>query len=421
MSDANRVGLSAVKESVWGTTPASALEVIRFNSESLNANIENITSQELRSDGQIADLVQVGADSGGGVEFELSYGGSSNINDEIMAGVLFSSWIGVGDGIATITSGTTVGNLDFVTSGSTLTLGSSVTHNIIEGIWIKIAGAASGNNTYHFVTDVTGNVITVQTAFATDETLDETDAAIISGEYLINGTTQSSFTIERVHADLTTTFFAWTGMVPGSMALNFTNKQIVTGSYTFMGKLPATGVATVGTGAQTAAGTNPIMSASSNVGQIMEGSTLTALSSTYIQSLTLNVSKNLRAKEGIGTLGPVGVGSGTFNVTGSMSLYFADTTMYAKFVAAMATGISWKVEDTDGNAYVFTMPNIKFSQDTINATGIDTEVIENMEYQAIRHATYGHTLSICRFDESPSTFAPSASPSGSPSASPSGA
>jgi hypothetical protein len=399
MSDANRVGLSAIKETTWGTTPTTpTFETIRITSESLNANIENIKSQELRSDGQVADLIQVGAESGGGINFELSYGGDSNINDEIMAGALFGAWTGVGDGSDTITAGASGSNLEFNFNSSThvITLGSSVDHNIVEGIWIEVTGANAANNGYHFVTDVTGQAITVNDSIGQTEEVEST--ATITGEYLLNGTTQSSFSIERSHADLDTpSYFLWTGMVPGSMNLNFTNKQIVTGSFEFMGKLPSPSTSSAAN-ATTAAGTNDVMSASSSVGQIMEGSTLATYSSSYIQSLSLTVNKALRAKEGIGTLGPIGIGSGTFDVTGSMSLYFADISMYTKFVNATATGVSWKTEDNDGNCYIFTMPNIKFSADNINAAGIDQEVLEDMNFQAIRHATYDYTLAICRFD-----------------------
>lgn len=89
MSSADRVALRFVKETVMGTTPATpALTTLRFTGESLNYNIENIATSEIRADRVQTDMVLAAAQSAGEINFELSYG----TFDELLAGALCGAW-----------------------------------------------------------------------------------------------------------------------------------------------------------------------------------------------------------------------------------------------------------------------------------------------------------------------------------------
>jgi len=205
MSDSNRGQLSFVKETSWDETPSSALTNLRITDEDFSHGVETIESKEVRSDRQVTDQTRVGAEASGGFGFELSY---ASLPDSLLAGALFGAFVGVGSGSTeTITSGATASNLDFSlsSSGNTITLGSGVTHGIVDGQWIKLTGSAADDG-YHLVTNVTGNVLTVE-SITTTEVLDETDAATITGSALLNGTTTSSFTFQRQLEDKTTNSF----------------------------------------------------------------------------------------------------------------------------------------------------------------------------------------------------------------------
>jgi hypothetical protein len=89
MVDSSRTRLAYVAESAWGTTPTTPTMLIqRFVSENLSPNIQNVISQEIRSDRNIPDLIQVGQDAGGSVDFELSYGSF----EDWMESLMFSTW-----------------------------------------------------------------------------------------------------------------------------------------------------------------------------------------------------------------------------------------------------------------------------------------------------------------------------------------
>lgn len=57
-SDTARSQLFFTEEVTWGLTPAVALDAVRFTGESLNFAIDNVQSNEIRSDRQITDLIQ---------------------------------------------------------------------------------------------------------------------------------------------------------------------------------------------------------------------------------------------------------------------------------------------------------------------------------------------------------------------------
>ena len=59
----------------WGITPATpALQKMRITGESLTQDIQTVTSDEIRPDAEIADLIQVGESASGDLNFELSFG-----------------------------------------------------------------------------------------------------------------------------------------------------------------------------------------------------------------------------------------------------------------------------------------------------------------------------------------------------------
>jgi len=479
---ANLASLAVVEEVAWGVNPGTALREFGFTSESLGFNIDNITSDTIRSDRQVTDLIQTGASASGDVNFELKY---DPVLSNYMQGALWDDeWHGVGspdqatytttagltvalvalagtwtfdaafvalgtlnpapgqtftvsgsgagnDGTytiisvatgativittaaavgdetfddapvgtfvfniaETITSGTIVGTLDFSlnAAGNTITLGAAVVHDIATGQWIELTGSATDDG-YHYVTLVAGNVITVE-SITTTEVLDETDAATIKGARIRNGVTENSYWIERAHTDITQ-YFSFEGMVINTMSMSFAANSIATGTFGFMGKQVSLAQATTGTGTNTAAATTSVMNAVANVGQIRINGTV--VTGCLIQEIGLDLNNNVRGLSSIGTLGFCDMGVGEVSVTGTFNLYFNDETYYDLFLAATAFSLSWKVEDNLGNAYIFDLPEVKFTTDTVNVTGKNSDVMENTAFTAIMDPTLLYTLQIIR-------------------------
>lgn len=87
-ASSNRTALSYIEEATFGTDPGTAKKEIRYTGESLNFNISNTVSDEIRSDRQTTDLVQVSAEAAGDINIELSYG----TFDDFMEGAFASDW-----------------------------------------------------------------------------------------------------------------------------------------------------------------------------------------------------------------------------------------------------------------------------------------------------------------------------------------
>lgn len=96
MTDSNRTRLSYVSEATLGTTPAisgtTEMREMRITGESLNYNISNVVSDEIRSDRQIPDLIQVAAQDAGDINFELSYPLQRTFFDELLASTMLNTW-----------------------------------------------------------------------------------------------------------------------------------------------------------------------------------------------------------------------------------------------------------------------------------------------------------------------------------------
>ena len=400
MADANKTQLTYGIESAWGTSPGTFTK-LRFTGESLAFNITNITSNEIRSDRQVTDLIQTGADCSGGINFELSYGAF----DAILEGALCSTWAGIGgasvDSIVTNSTKTiTVNATNKTFTFSTGFTGSAF--NLVKGQAFMFVTGDASNEGVHFVNSATARTFTVSTTTLTPALYDASPVATIKSSRLRNGDIEKSFSIERfvnraVGDDF---YFLFSGMMVNTLQITATASAIITGSLDFIGK-----VATVLTGSQDAdtyaeAPANDVLNAVANVADIIEGATLETdlqAAGIYFQELAFTVANNLRGRQAIGYLGNVSVGLGRCDVNGTVTAYFDSKALYDKYVNATASGLSFSVEDASGKGYVFSFPKVKFSSDAINAEGINTDIMERLGFQAIRHPTFDYTIQICRF------------------------
>ena len=60
MAESNRVQVSYLRESTWGTTPASAFQAIPYVSGAMPNGQDTVRSQTIRSDAQLSDSKRVG-------------------------------------------------------------------------------------------------------------------------------------------------------------------------------------------------------------------------------------------------------------------------------------------------------------------------------------------------------------------------
>jgi len=381
-SDSSLAVVGLVEESSWGTTPSSALTLLRITGESLGQQVSTTQSNEINQTRSISDVIRTAVQANGGVNTELSYGNT----DALMEGALGSDWAApLSVSASTISAAQSDNSLN----------GSATTEftNVVVGQWVKVAGFTTpGNNGFAKVVSKTNAKIVLSGLTLTDEA--EGDAVTVtSGGYLRNGTTKKSYTLEKSFTDVTQ-FIAFTGMRVDTMELSVGTGNVLTANFTFMGKEGAIAQATVGSGAATPAPTNPVLNAIDNVADFTYGGTSQPFDMT---AFTMQVQNNLRSQPAIGSVTPIGVGVGTCTVSGTMNVYFADEDVYEDFVNYATTSLSFRLVDTSGNACIVTMPSFKVTSAQVNAEGLNRDVMAAVSFSAFQSATAGCTIQVDRF------------------------
>jgi len=387
-ASSNQTALRYVKEVTFGVTPTSpTLQELRYTGESINFNITNTTSNEIRSDRMTSDLVQTSADASGDIQIELS---ATSYDDFIMAALAASAW----SNTVTLTP-TTIAAAGSPTNTYTLAGGVDTT-GLAVGQWIKIAGMANAaNNGYKKITAVntTSDVVTVAQDLVTESAV---AATIAVSQYVRNGVTYHSFTLQKDLIDAATrTYFQFKGMRVGQMSLSFSTGAILTGSFNFMGLSATASTSQISGATVSPATTTGVMNAVGNITNIWFDN---APSTSSFSSLSLDINGSLRAQDAIGTLGHVGIALGRFAITGSTQIYFEDKTLYDKYLNATEFSYSFAVQDSAGKAFIFTLPRVKFSSATVVAGGLDQDTILDASFEAIKSSgASGFMIQIDRF------------------------
>lgn len=250
--------------------------------------------------------------------------------------------------------------------------------NLEVGQWLRTAGfGTAANNGVFKIVSIAANEIVFDTAVLVDEAAGA--SVVISAQRIKNGTARKSLHIEKKFGDVDK-YVGFPGMRVGAMSLNVESQQLVTGTFTFMGKEAQTSETSV-LGQVVPAGINPSMNATTNVGSIYEDDVLL---STALRSVALSVANNLRAKPQLGSRAPIDIGYGFVDVTGTVSAYFEDLVLYNKFIDHDESSLSFRFTDAYGNVMVFTLPRLYYTNGNPNAGGGNDDVLLPLEFTCVR-------------------------------------
>ncbi len=379
LSQSNKLKFKYVEEVTAGVTPATSLKLLRNTGSTLNFNIATVQSTEITTTGDITDLVPSSGTSGGGVNIEYSFAEYRPFVESALRGV-FSTAVNL---TAATISASSVDN-----SYNDSALGFS-TANILPGHWIAVSGFANAaNNGLAKVVSVTTGKIIV--SHKTLVTATASPTITIKGRSVRNGTTQKTFSIEEEFTDLATTFAFYKGQMVTQLDLNAASGAIVTGSLTFMGGNSGNGTTTIGTGADTAATTNPIMNAVTNLGTVfIDG---VAMSGVYFKSIGLKTNNQGRNLDAIGALFPIAINSGTLDAKFSVNAYFSDVAFLTKLRNSTAFSLSFSFQDSSGNYVVIDAPRCKVDAGTVDGKSANQDIMQTLSFSATRSTTLPYSL-----------------------------
>lgn len=259
--------------------------------------------------------------------------------------------------------------------------------------WARISSASGAISATGVVCDV------LPTGWATDAGSSKT-IRVYFGDYIRNGTTRRSYTVEQQFQDLTVpTYEYYKGMVPTIIEFDVKSQDILTGKTTFMGMTVADPSSSRVAGAtDVAAPTNDVMNSSDNVGSVLvNGAELTG---NYVTSLNLSLDNAGRRNTSIGSRFSRNIKSGRASVMGKVEMYYDDATVLTYIRNSTAVGFFFPISDpTATKALLFDMPRVKFGDGSPTVPGIETDRMLPTDFQALRHPTFGYTIQIQRVEE----------------------
>ncbi len=393
MADSNLAQLAYRKEVDYNELAVNTdvLTILRYTSESLSYDITNTASQEIRADRSAADLIQTGASTSGGFNFELS----AQTFDDFIAGAMYGEW---STQIA-VSSSTTISS-DMSASTITNSATNSFTH-VSVGQWIAVQGIGTPStmNYFRVFEKTSASVIKV---FGTPALTTQAagTAITILGSVIRNGITETSFAFEKkiaVNSDTATNvFFQYHGMIVSQMSLSAKSDAVLTGSFAFMGARPGVTDLTAYNSTSVLATTTPVLNATSNVGGVFEGKPFALIANCLIQGVDISLNNNLRQIKGIGQKEACDIGVGQCDVTGSLAAYFFDKSLYLKYINGTESALSFRVIDSTGKGYIITLPRIKIETDKTNIGGSNQDIMEQMTFRALYDSVTNCTIQIDR-------------------------
>lgn len=280
------------------------------------------------------------------------------------------------------------------------------TLGLTVGQWIKIGGTAAGNkfataalNGFARITAIAATALTLDnlpSGWTTDTGTSKT-IQVWTGDYIRQGTTRKSFSYEIGYLGQSVpSYSVHAGMMVNSMNLTLEAGSILTGSFDFLGKVESISTTALD-GTPTEALQNDVMNAVNNVGRIAEAGADVATPN-FMRRLTMTLNNNLREQMAIGSLALIGVGLGDSDVTGSISCYFGNKSLYEKYLNGTETSLN-AVVVRSSKAYVLTFPRVKFEDGDKPASARNQDVMVDLPFRALRDTTTSTAFQIDRFEE----------------------
>lgn len=384
MADTSEVELYYKAESTYGTVAGGNGKALRYVSSSLAQKQETVASNEITGDRQIADHIRVDVGVEGATQHEMSAGA---LDDLLEAGLCSAAWTGG----ATVTATT----ISCASADNSINDSGSGFGSIVAGQWIRVTGFTTNGATFFakVVTQTTAKLVVSGITLMNESA--GPSVTVKQGDYITNGSTFRSFTLETKFSDLASVFAYHTGCVINGFNIQVPTKGILTAGFNWIGKREFSSAST-NMGTPTAAPTNSVKNSIDDVLMAMEGG-FAAANIIQIVDGSLTIANNARKDNAVANLGPIQVGLGDFALTGAFKIYFATQTLLDKFRNRTASSFGLLVRNSSGLGYMLEVPSVIYSVGEHPVPGKNQSVIANIEFAARKDPTLGRTIRIHRW------------------------
>ena len=406
-----------------GTPPTvlpAALQELQMTGESLGYQTQSISSQNINSSRQLSDTITTGYDVSGGIQIEFA----PKVYDKFLSAALWAGWQSTEVKTASTTVVIDHDDSDEDTARTITMTGlfadEPTAAKLCPGQFFKLEAAASAGipdaleGVYQVDEYIDADSATVKqvdgaTPFAASTTPTTDDKAKVTASMIrapkdgsASEMIRQCFLLEKKQSDLATPLYTYySKCYVNTFSLSAQSAALLTGSIDFMGELSEMQEATKasGGGAYTAATSFNGFNAVSHVKEVivngvdLNGSSENGL---YMQGLDFQITNNLRGVKAIGNLGNIDTLAGQLGITGNLNVFFENKTMYTLFTEETEFAFSFRVEDENGDGYVFSFPRVVISSDSMSSGGNDQDLIENMQWTSMFDETLETSMQIDR-------------------------
>jgi hypothetical protein len=209
-----------------------------------------------------------------------------------------------------------------------------------------------------------------------------------------NGITQRSFTFEEfLELGATDSFRRFTGCMVNTMALTVTAREKITGTFGIVGRQEVLATAAIAGATYSTPNAEVIMTGSGSVGTITVG----ALSGLRIRSLSLEINRNLRRVNAVGSIHTDLMNNGQCSITGSVEVYFESNAAYQAALNHETAAISVTIGHDANKRYTFAIPRARLGNAQVQAGGNTTDIMATLPFAAtLVTSPENHSLQITR-------------------------
>lgn len=287
---------------------------------------------------------------------------------------------------------TAIDSVTVTVAGQVMTASVGTFSTAVQGArYVKIANAATvGNNGIKKVVSCTSTVLTLATGSLTGS--DAGDALTVQCNYVRTGTTYITHLIQKDFVEIAR-YIVMSGMGVDTWDFKMAAKGKVMQTFAFMGLRGQSRSNPVNDVVAIAPSSNTIVNTSSNIGSVTkDGVAMT----NPVRSVNFKLNNNLRERPVIASLYSQEHGSGYSLITGDVEVYFTDAAMLALFIAHTPFALEFPVVDNSGNTFNVYMPRIQSSKGTPQVPGVNADVMQTLNFQALPDLTTGVQLQIDR-------------------------
>lgn len=409
-ADASLTSLRDMAEVTYGTSPTGTYKERRMVNETLGQDKEVVQSDEIVSDRRNPDNVQVGSSGSGDVVSELTGGGAG--------GATFDTWdtwwrgaLGA-TGFSTLVGGQagtlfTAGTITPTNSGSNdiiLTVSGGTPANwpaFIAGEFVYVTGFTGVRAVLNMIFRVKsggGTTALTLTGGPVVPSTPGTESAVNLGVFQLQSITDStsaySFSIERRYGPMTTEYALLDGMVLTGFDIDLSPKRPVRVTWHWMGREETSATTQQGSGVTAAITTVKSFGPVSDMRNFAlddDGHT------NFVNSFKLSFKNGAyQQDERAGALGAIGIGQGTFGVTGSWETYYESGAEFTKLNGFTDRALSFGLGNAGGFAWLVHLPRINWTGGRRVAAGKDQAVKGTVQFQAARGTTFPYLIKVAR-------------------------